>query len=86
MSYDEVRDIMGEPDGINECSFSVGSGSHWQCYTFPTPPKMEELLLILFIEGESYMKAKIILAFVTCNVLISSKNIACHFFIKGEFQ
>ena len=35
MSYDEVRDIMGEPDSINEYSFSVGSDSHWQCYTFP---------------------------------------------------
>ena len=28
MSYDEVRDIMGEPDDINEYSLlSVGSGS-----------------------------------------------------------
>jgi len=59
MSYDEVRDIMGEPDDIDEYSFSVGSGSHWQYYTSPIPPKMEELLLILFEEGEVTRKQRL---------------------------
>ena len=43
MSYDEVRDIMGEPDDINEYSLlsvGSGSGSHWQYYTSPASPQM----------------------------------------------
>jgi hypothetical protein len=55
MSYDEIRDLMGEPDDITDFRLGI----YWQYYTSPTPPKMEELLLILFEEGEVTRKQRL---------------------------
>ena len=53
MSYDEVRDIMGEPDD------AYSTGTTWHYYISPTPSRTGDLLLILFIKGIVIQKQRL---------------------------